>query len=218
MTASTNAFGFTPLNIPPPLPPLPSDTNTYVGNSPSGESTGAQQPTNPNYTPSTDANALKQASLAAIQQDRQNQQSQAGATQSPYGISPQQAGSIASKAFNTATGQTGPGTFSNQIASINNWGANNLGLAGASTTGGISNAALDAGFGGTEGSLASGATGGLSNAALDAGFGGGTAASTGVDAAALNAPATLSGVLGAGAIGAIGGGLLAGALGENKLG
>lgn len=220
--------------------PITLNTNTYNPSSATGES---ESPSN-NYTPplSNSISAQLQAKAVAQQIEKDQQNSKAAAS-SPYGVSPANAGSILGKVFNTATGETGPGTFSSQIATLNHFGSSYLGLGGASEAptglfasgGDVANTiASSGGYGLDTSGLAAGnfanlggdaASSGsfLGNVSLPSGmdasgFGAGTSGAAVGDAATGFTSTTLMGALGDAGIGALEGGLLSKLTGGNALG
>lgn len=153
------------------------------------------------YT-SPDTSGIGQVNLSNFAPSvTKNQNGQQAASNSTFGITPQQAGSVASKAFNTITGN-GTNTFGKQVEALDNFGNTYLGTGAADTIGGLNTSALSAG------------TEGLSDSLTSTGFGADTLTDAGTEAAGLTAT-SLSSILGSAGIGAIGGGLLASLTGGN---
>lgn len=159
--------------------PVALDTSTYTGDNASGETpssnytppAGMTTPTNTTTVGTTTINNF--APQVAKQSQGQSLDS-TNSQQSPFGITPSQAGQIASKAIN--------GGFTNQINQIDNFGANYLGtgaaanadsVTGLTTIGGVQGSGLgtssfvdaagDSVASGTPGAIAQGGNADIAN-------------------------------------------------------
>lgn len=200
----------------------------------------AQNLTQPfgNTNPNSNLMATGQVQAPQVQSFNQNQttnQGSSGSGSNASGLNPNAVTNLASTAAQHGLSTTGP--LQNLENTINNFGAENLGFANQTSI-----AATQAGLTGSD-AAALGSTGNFVNAAGDSvaanalpwstdavagqiGADGSTIATGAVAQGAADAAtsgslfgtATLSGTLGAAGLGAIGGGILAHALGENSTG